>query len=239
MASKPKKNSKNKAASSAKNLKVAQLLALASKAPASMSFAKNKSTARLFEIVVLADILTTYISAQTGGTATVQNAAGGVLKFAGAPCSADKTKYSWFELQDPTLVAPMEAWVSVQFTTLSWEIAGKKAPPSGADKHEIDIGIFSRLAATSHYPNYDQLLAGISCKHFAPTKENVREALGLRRESAVLVRPRISLVPWLGRPRVPAKPPSPLYLASSSTAVHAYDEPIDALGVYTASTPFK
>ncbi|MBI2768363.1 MAG: hypothetical protein HYX47_01965 [Burkholderiales bacterium] len=234
-ASKPNKNA---AASTYKNQTVATLLALAHGAPATMSFEENKSTARLFEIVVLADLLTTYTSAPTNGTAQVHNATGGELKFAGSPCSADKDKYSWFGLRDAPGAVENEAWVSVQFTTLSYALEATGAAPAGADKHEIDIGIFSPLAKGTDYPSYQKLMAGVSCKHFAPSKECVREALGLRRESAVLQGLAPSLVPWLVE-WVPAAPASPMYLASSSPSVHNYSSPVEALGLYTASVPFK
>lgn len=173
MAKKPKEIDKTSAASTYKNNQVANLLSLASAAPA-LSFKANKSTARLFEIVVLADILSTYAAAPTYGQVVLKNAVNGEMNFAGSPCSADKVKYSWFELTDAPGAPVNEAWVSVQFTTLSWERDGSKSPPEGADKHEIDIGIFSSLAAASHYPSFRQLRLGVSCKHFPPSGVHAR-----------------------------------------------------------------
>ncbi|WP_369646392.1 hypothetical protein [Variovorax sp. V118] len=233
--------SKTKAASSVLNKEIAALLSLASSASL-LTFKARKSQARLFELVVLADLLNMYTANSNGGRITVKNATSGELKLAGAPCSANKSAYSYFVLEDARGTPHHEVWVSLQFTTLSWELNGMPQPPRSADRHEIDVGVFAPLPATaaSIYPSYENLQAGVSCKHFSPSKEAVREALGLRRETALLSRlDNPSAVPWLMAERVPACPPSPLYLASSSPSVHAFTEPVDQLGLYMASTPFR
>ncbi len=218
------------------NDKVAKLLELAASAP-KQSLKQAKSSAKLFELVVLADLLEIYSAQHGAGTVRVQNAASNVLCLAGAPCSADKSTFSYFELLDfPGGLVVQEAWVSVQVTTLSWSLSGAGGPVPRAGKHEIDVGVFSPL--TVPYPDFQMLCAGFSCKHFAPLKECVREAIGLRRETALLERDTgQSATPWLVS-EVPARPPSPLFLVSSSAGVYAYQNPVSNIGVFMMCVPF-
>jgi len=149
---------------------------------------------------------------------------------------ARKGVHSYFELSASGVVEH-EAWISVEVTTLGWEISGKPLPLPQAAKHEIDVGIFSVLSSTAHYPSYLQLRAGYSCKHRAVSKENVRETLGLRRETAYLDSPNWSDVEWIYQ-LVPARPASPIILASSSANVLSYAPPLAEFGVYMQHIPF-
>lgn len=229
------KNSKTTTASSADNKKIADLLAIAASAP-KLTFAQKKSLSRLYELVVLEHLLRSYVASGHHRAVKVMNAPGGVLNLAGAPSRADKVTYSYFQLERRGRLEH-EAWVSVEVTTLSWDQSGQPTPLPYSGKHEVDIGLFRKLSSDPHYPSYEALHAAFSCKHRAPTKENVREALGLRRETALLKYASASHVPWIV-PRVPARPPSPLYLVSSNSGVLKYAEPLEALGVYMQHVPF-
>jgi len=229
------KHSKTTVASSSDNQKIADLLALAAAAPA-LTFAQDKSLSRLYELVVLENILRMYISSDIDRKVDVMNAPGGVLKLAASPCKADKGAYTYFQLKRRGKVEH-EAWVSVEVTTLSWDRAGRPAPLPSSGKHEVDVGVFRELPAYPDYPDFHSLHAGFSCKHKVPHKENVREALGLRRETALLSRVFRSSAPWM-RTKIPAEPPSPLYLVSSSPTVLNYAKPLGTIGVYTWFVPF-
>lgn len=229
------KSSKTTTASAAENKKIADLLAIAASAP-KLTFAQKKSLSRLYELAVLEDLLRSYVASHHYRAVKVMNAPGGVLNLAGAPSRADKATYSYFRLERRGKLEH-EAWVSVEVTTLSWHRSGRPEPLPPSGKHEVDVGLFRELSSDPHHPSYEELHAAFSCKHTAPTKENVREALGLRRETAYLSPISDSHVPWIV-PRVPARPPSPLYLVSSNSGVLKYAEPLEALGVYMQHVPF-
>jgi hypothetical protein len=229
------KHTKTIVASSPDNQKIADLLALAAAAPV-LTFAQNKSLARLYELVVLEHVLRMYVKGDTSRKVDVMNAPGGVLSLAASPCKADKGAYSYFQLIRNGKVEH-EVWVSVEVTTLSWDRAGRPLPVPSSGKHEIDVGVFTELPAWPGYPDIHALHAGLSCKHKVPDKENVREALGLRRETALLDFASSSSAPWL-QWMVPAEPPSPLYLVSSSPAVLNYAKPLGTVGVYMRYVPF-
>lgn len=227
-------SSKIKIASPSLNDKVTKLLELAAGAP-KQTLSKAKSASKLFELVVLADVLNRYTVHYGPGRIRVQNVVANTLTLAGGPAKADRHTFSYFELLDaPRGTVVQEAWISVQVTTVSWSLSGAKTiPPSG--KHEIDVAIFR--PNVRNYPSHTDLLAGFSCKHFKPQKESVREALGLRRETAYLTEHQRSAVPWL-LSAVPADPPSPIYLVSSTAGISMYQHHIDHVGVYVHCVPF-
>lgn len=231
----PSNHDKTKVAPPATNQKIADLLALAAGAPP-LTFLQDKSLSRLYELVVLEWLLRSYVNAGGNRKVKVKNAPGGVLYLAGSPCKADKSVFSYFSLKRNGNVEH-EAWVSVEVTTLSWTRAGMQLPLPSSGKHEIDVGLFRVLSKSPHYPDYRTLHAGFSCKHRAPSKESVREVLGLRRETALLSSISRSAVPWI-EPFVPAEPPSPIFLACSSPGILAYATPLEAIGVYMAHVPF-
>lgn len=228
--------SKTKKASKKKNQEVLDLLDLASSATAS-TFKSKKSSAKLFELVVLAEMLALFKSKHHSNKVVVCNQTPNVLYLAGAPSRADKKKFSYFELHGS---GPLqEAWVSVQFSTLSWDLYRGVGVPFGAERHEIDVGIFNAIPEGLNYPPYQMLLAGVSCKHFSVNKECVREALGIRRETALLSKtPSRGAASWIWPGAVPASPPSPLFLASSNAGVYQYAQPIDKFGLYVSFVPF-
>lgn len=241
------KTSKIAIADDALNEKVLKLIELASGAP-KQNFIQAKSSAKLFELVVLADILEVYTTQFGAGTAKVKNNTGNILKIAGSPASANKSRFSYFELCDKSGKVSHEIWVSVEVLTLSWNIMAfpPLSPIPRSGKHEIDVGIFEPLPALSKvkhapYPPHTSLHAGFSCKHFQPVKESVREALGIRRETAFLNVSKFkhqSMVPWLIS-YVPTKPSSPLFLVSSTAGVYSYQTPVDRMGVYMMAVPFS
>jgi hypothetical protein len=97
-------------------------------------------------------------------------------------------------------------------------------------RHELDVCVLEPGA--DERPVHSQVIARISCKDVRTSKkENVREALGLRRETAFLRDPQPSLAPWLV-PVVPAEPSAPILLVSSDVGVRKYSSPVDAVGVY-------
>lgn len=225
------------------NEKILTLLSLVSRSPA-LTFKENKSSAKLFELRMLFNILKKY---KRVGNVVVKNAKNGVLYLAGAPASANKSKFSYFELCRNQKVEH-EVWISVQFISLSYELkltqlnqsisgtSTSKIPPSA--KHEIDVGVFEPIPKNIRYPSYRNLCAGFSCKHLKPTKECVREVLGFRRETGFLSGPNNSLINWLTPQIVPTRPPSPMYLASSSLDVLNYKDPVELVGVYMLYVSF-
>ncbi len=238
-------NGKTTKASPSENVKVAALLQLAASAPA-LQFHQQKCTAKLFELSVLVDILRDYKS-RTHGSVRLVNPSGakaGTAIFAGAPASADKTKYSYFELLDMHGACVGEAWISVQFETLSYELAQIKALPaslsqSPSSKHELDVLIRypnpRQVSATS----FRELIAGFSCKYVTDlTKASVREALGFRREMGFFSHNSTgSAAPWLVQV-VPSQPATPLFLVSSSVNVLKYQDHVDGLGLYATYKSF-
>ncbi len=219
--------SKTAIASASLNDQVKQLLEIAAGAP-KQTFTSAKSASKLFELAVLARVLKRYALKQGPKSVSVKNVKAGLLSLAGGPASADDKIYSFFEMKNSAGALQHEAWVSVQVKTLSWSLSSV-APFPPAGMHEIDVAIFS--AGSRGHPPHTALLAGFSCKHLKPQKASVREALGLRRETACLSSAQASSVPWL-KSVVPASPASPMYLAASSAGVLSYRRPVDEVGVY-------
>ncbi|WP_126283697.1 hypothetical protein [Burkholderia stagnalis] len=215
--------------------KIEKLLLIAMAAPVP-SRLLSVSEDKLFEIWTLARLLRAFKSA--GGSVTHIPPVGKsihTIVVAGNPASADKTKFSHFEMNDGFGNA-YEAWVSVEMKSLSWSL-NPLTPIPLAGMHELDVGVF--LPNGGAYPPHTHLCVGVSCKNVkTAVKENVREALGLRRESAFLRSPNPSRAPWLV-PTVPADPPSPLFLVSSDPAVKRYRSPVDELGLYVRYLHFK
>lgn len=238
--------SKTSAASSTFNSDIALLLQLASDAPA-LTFPQRKSAAKLFELAVLAELLLEYKAAPTNGTVRLfQPTNGNMDTFAGAPASANKIKYSWFELSDSTGAVEAEAWVSVQFIGLSATLAADNGVTGvslneKASTHELDLSLLRPEPAGSLprlYPKYDDLIAGVSVKHVSSlAKESIREALGFRREMGYRIHGHGSTCAWL-QIAVPCDPPTPLFLASSAENFEGYDGHIDELGIYAKYMKF-
>lgn len=193
---------------------------------------------KLFEMLVLARLLRAFRRAHPKGR--VEHAplvkAGKVGKateviVAAKPALADRSRFSHFNLFDEHNAIRGEAWTSVEFESLSWAMNGGsmgKAPRHA--RHELDVCVLKPGAGQK--PAHSQVYAGVSCKDVRKSsKENVREALGLRRETALLSRRQKSLVPWL-IPWVPAEPGAPILLACSHTSVRRYASPVHNMGVY-------
>lgn len=193
---------------------------------------------KLFEMLVLTRLLRAFRRAHPKGriehqppvTAGKSGKAAAVI-VAAKPALADRSRFSHFNLFDEHNVLLGEAWTSVEFESLSWAMNGGtmgKAPRHA--RHELDVCVLEPNAGER--PAHWQVYAGISCKDVTrSSKENVREALGLRRETAFLSNLQRSLVPWL-IPQVPAEPGAPILLASSDAGVRRYAAPVDSMGVY-------
>lgn len=235
---KPEKPSKTSAAPQSFNDDVALLLQMAAQAPV-LTFSQLKSEAKLFELVVLTEILEEF--SQIGGGVFLQQPLSGTPNtFAGAPASADKNQFAWFDLRGPLGEPHAEAWISVQFQGLSTQLAlnhgGTSAAASKASRHELDIALFTPEdpAIPRPYPPHDAVMAAVSVKHVAKLqKESVREALGFRREMGFLRQGSDwSYCPWL-QESVPCDPASPLFPASSAPNFSTYTGHIDEVGVFT------
>lgn len=245
-ASAPAAPSKTSTAPLTFNQEIAQLLALASAAPI-LTFPQQKSAAKLFELAVLAELLLEYRAANNGTVRLVQPIKGIPNSFAGAPASADKDKYAWFELRDQSGRVEAEAWVSVQFVGLSAALAKQGLAPGAsvnekASSHELDLSLIAPEpvgAPPRLYPQHTDLLAAVSVKHVSYlAKESVREALGFRREMGLYCGSvGRSACLWL-QPDVPCDPPSPLFLASSAENFEDYEGNIDQFGIYPAFMKF-
>jgi len=240
---KPKRSSKTSAAPESFNDEVALLLQMAAQAPV-LTFPQLKSEAKLFELVVLTEILEEF-NQLGAGVFLQQPLSGTPSTFAGAPASADKNQFAWFDLRDNWGEPHAEAWISVQFQGLSTQLAlkhgGTSAAASKASRHELDIALFTPEdpAIPRLYPSHGEVMAAVSVKHVAKLqKESVREALGFRREMGLLYEDSdSSRCAWL-QERVPCYPSSPLFLASSAPNFSTYTGHIDELGVFTRYMKF-
>ena len=213
---------------------VGALFDMASKAPAPLQL-QIMTRDKLFEMLVLARLLRVFRRAYPRGRVVHQPPSKGgkasEVVVACKPALADRKRFSHFQLLDDAGQLIGEVWTSVEFESLSWQLNGGAAGRSPREaRHELDVCVLEPNADIR--PAHSQVYAGISCKDVGTsTKENVREALGLRRETAMLTSPMPSLVPWL-IPLTPAEPSSPILLVSSDLGVRKYSSPVDALGVY-------
>ena len=224
---------KTDAASRKAHQAISKLFSIAVGAP-TLSFESEKSAGRLYELVVLETILAEWRASGPARTVELINAPGGVMKFAGAPASAKRDVFSYFSLLDNGAAA-CEAWIGVQISTLSWLRSPQAGSRPLSATHEIDVGFFR--PEIDELPSFQDLYGAFSCKHQTVIKEHAREALGLRRETALLCDDLLSRMEWL-QEAVPANPPSPLYLVGSTPSVLAYADPLWTLGVYTRYVPF-
>jgi hypothetical protein len=185
---------------------------------------------KLFELYVLGKLLSAYKKKHPAATISLEGVSpGGTITVPGSAASADKAKFSYFKIVDGD--EHLEGWISVQVKTLSWKLSGSPAivPPAG--RHELDVAIFKGPLTTAQ-PTFQHLVVGVSCKHVKKSgKENLREALGLRRETAYLACPRTSNVPWLV-PRIPADPASAFFFISSDPGCRKYRSPVNEIGLY-------
>jgi len=193
--------------------------------------ASTSDPGKLFELTALGFLLQT--AKGKGANVSVTNTQGGALHFAGSPSAADRKHHTFFTIQWPNDPLSHEAWISVEVQTLSESIS---CPVNSTPKltfgsvHEIDVGLFE--PGVNGHPTHEQLHLGATCKHTPFKKWQLREALGLRRETAyVLNRPVNSLAPWFS-PLVSADPASPLIFFSSDLRCLNYKAPVDALGLY-------
>ncbi|MBL0730621.1 hypothetical protein [Piscinibacter sp. HJYY11] len=213
---------------------VGKLFDIAAKAPTPLKL-QVMTRDKLFEMLVLARLLRAFRRAYPKASIVhVPPSKGGKaseLVVASKPALADRKRFSHFDLFDDAGNPMGEVWTSVEFESLSWDRNGGapgKAPREA--RHELDVCVLA--PAADERPAHSQVIAGISCKDVrTSTKENVREALGLRRETAFLRDPQPSLATWLV-PVVPAEPSAPILLVSSDLGVKKYSSPVDALGVY-------
>ncbi len=155
------------------------------------------------------------------------------LTFGGAPCRPNAKGHDCIHVAAGS--ESYEFWVSVQFTTLSYQLGKTGAAPSCSDLHEIDIGLYKPLKGSA-YPSYKQLVFAGSCKAGAWHKVHAREALGLRRELGMLSHPTSSRAPWF-TPVVPSDPPTPLALFSADLNSANYRGSLASFGLYVVPHP--
>lgn len=155
------------------------------------------------------------------------------LTFGGAPCKPRSPKHDFITVVNG--VRQYELWISVQFTTLSYERGGATAPPVCSDLHELDIGLY-RGSLGHAYPRYDEVVFAASCKAGTWQKVHAREALGLRRELGLLRESAPSLASWF-EPMVPTKPASPLAMYSRDANAIKYAGSLSTLGLYVRHFP--
>lgn len=233
------KTKKPKIASSPLVTSVEKLIEKATSATAKTHL-QSLSEDKLFEVLALAKLLVAYKRSHVGGQVVHVPPVGAKssnVVVAGGPASRNRKKFSHFELRDGSTVMS-EIWVSLEVHSLSWDIAGKKMPVPLAGRHELDVAIVD--PGQSSYPNHDEIQAAVTCKNrYSTSKEQVREALGLRRETAYFRgHGGSSRTPWLIR-SVPSSPASPLILASSDVGVKKYRAPVDQFGVYVRYLRFN
>ncbi|WP_122436953.1 hypothetical protein [Pseudomonas viridiflava] len=229
-----KKKKKNQPAPPELVKAVGALFDIAAKAPPPLQL-QAMTRDKLYEMLVLARLLRAFRRAHPKGSIIHRPPSKGgkpsEVVVASKPALADRKRFSHFDLLDAAGQFVGEAWTSVEFESLSWAHNGGtpgKAPRQA--RHELDVCVLEPGAGER--PSHLQVFAGISCKDVrSSSKENVREALGLRRETAFLQPPMVSLAPWLVA-KVPAEPSAPILLISSDVGVRKYSSPVDALGVY-------
>jgi hypothetical protein len=153
------------------------------------------------------------------------------LTFGGAPCAPNSSGHDCIRVTNG--LKSYELWVSVQFTTLSYDLGKTGAAPICSDLHEIDIGLYKPLTGSA-YPSYVQLVFAASCKAGAWSKLHVREALGLRRELGRLAKPKASSAPWFA-PVVPCDPPIPLALFAADMNSIKYQGSLASLGLFVVN----
>jgi hypothetical protein len=158
------------------------------------------------------------------------------LRFAGGPARADKNKFTYCGIYNWHGILRYEAWISVEVTTLS-ALKTHSMLTSPASYHELDLAIFYPLKTISHRPTVNELTFAASCKDTKFKKENLREVLGLRRETALLSAPKRSLAQWFVK-KTPADPAIPLMLFSRDVACIKYQQPVDGFGVYVRQLKF-
>lgn len=213
---------------------VGALFDIAAKAPSPLQV-QAMTRDKLYEMLVLARLLRAFRRTHPKGQIIhVPPSKGGKpseVIVASKPALADRKRFSHFHLRDAAGNHLGEAWTSVEFESLSWDRCGGtpgRAPREA--RHELDVCV---LAPNSgERPAHYQVYAGISCKDVRmSSKENVREALGLRRETALLRHTIPSCAPWLVQ-IVPAVPSSPILLVCSDVGIRKYASPVDVMGVY-------
>ncbi len=213
---------------------VGALFDIAAKAPSPLQL-QAMTRDKLYEMLVLARLLRAFRRAHPGGSITHEPPSNGGKPFevivASKPALADRKRFSHFDLFDAAGNQLGEAWTSVEFESMSWDRSGGapgKAPREA--RHELDVCVLAPNAGER--PKHSEVHTGISCKDVRlSSKENVREALGLRRETALLWDPVPSCTPWLVQ-EVPATPSSPILLVSSDVGIRKYTSPVDEMGVY-------
>ncbi|ELY4797910.1 MULTISPECIES: hypothetical protein [Enterobacteriaceae] len=213
---------------------VGALFDIAAKAPSPLQL-QAMTRDKLYEMLVLARILRAFKRAHPKGSIIHQPPSKGgkpsEVIVASKPALADRKRFSHFDLFDAAGNNLGEAWTSVEFESLSWDRCGGapgKAPREA--RHELDVCVLE--PKSGERPAHFQVYAGISCKDVRlSSKENVREALGLRRETALLRNSVPSHTPWLVQ-SVPATPCSPIFLVSSDLGIRKYASPVDEMGVY-------
>ncbi|CAM5783885.1 hypothetical protein [Rhizobacter fulvus] len=212
---------------------VARLLDIATKAPAPHRL-QALTTDKLYEILVLTRLLRQFRKFHVNNSVVHVPPVGGkanLVVFALNPARADRSKYSHFDLTSFGATVA-EGWISVEVETLSWSKTLGSVPgasPLGGH-HELDVSVLR--PGSPAFPGHDDIMAAVTCKNTGGVaKAHVREAMGLRRETALLTELQTSEAPFLVE-LVPAFPASPLFLVCADAKVKEFRKPVDELGVY-------
>lgn len=202
---------------------------------ATSTLASVANTGRAFEVYCLAVVLR--LLRRKGYRIAIHNAPAGVISLPGGPARPDKTLHTYFTATYGA--ESLEVWVSVETTTLGSTLPVGGAPGTRGAYHEIDVGVYRAPLTTATRPGHDQLVFAASCKYRKASKEHVREALGLRRETAFFDGlPLSSTAPWF-TPAVPADPAMPMVLFSRDAGITAYAAPADRWGLYVRAMAFS
>lgn len=120
-------------------------------------------------------------------------------------------------------------WTDVEFTSLSYSLAGAHRPPNQGQYHELDIVMTPPLAAGR--PEAEDIWLGVECKNTGYNKSLLREVLGVRRELSYYSDPTPANFHRWPRSHVPASPPSCLLVYSTDSHVIAYSSPGEIFGI--------
>jgi len=183
---------------------------------------KALSDGKLYEMYVLSELVTDLVNR---GCQLVF--CGTTLKFKAAPGKI-KSSDPHFEVHTPRGIVLL-LYVDIEFVTLGRNQTGRT---DLSCTHELDIVI---VTPGGDYPSFGDIWLGVECKSTANFgKQLIKEVLGVRREMALLHRPRRSMLSDAGLSplkRVSSDPPSEFWLTYIDPAGDNYRQSPSAFGV--------
>lgn len=138
----------------------------------------GKAAAKLYEIKILAELLTRLNSSKKFKFNLVNPTAG----FKGSPGPVNNS-YTYIQvLKGRRHIADIRT--DTEFVGLSsYSLAGHSVPIYSGEYHELDIMVCEKDLAHHSRPTSAQVYIGVECKHWAGIpKKLLREILGVRRE---------------------------------------------------------